>query len=183
MTRVATGQRRSTAVRREPAVRVRDRQILINALAWGTVVALVASVLAGILRLWLWILAIEPLALGFVLGEAMAVPTSVRHRRPPRWSYFYVLLLACASYVLVHVSYWLASEGFGSVHSFLAFLSSAPSSTGARFFQSVDLARQISLATGGASVLKYWLWVLEGSLMGTAAVLAYRGGSIRRLKL
>lgn len=183
MTKVATGQRRHTAVRRESSGRVRDRHLLINALAWGTVVAFVLSVLAGILRLWLWILAIEPLALGFVLGEAMAVPTSVRHRRPPGWSYIYVFSLACASYVLVHVSHWLASDGFGSVHSFLTFLSSAPSSTGARFFQSVDLARQISLATGGATVLKYWLWALEGLLMGTAALLAYRGGSIRRLKL
>ena len=61
--------------------------------------------------------------------------------------------------------------------------SGAPSSTGARFFQDVDLARQISLATGGAAALKYWLWAVEGLLMGTAAALAYRGGSIRRLKL
>jgi hypothetical protein len=44
------------------------------------------------------------------------------------------------------------------------------------------LLRQISLATGGATVIKYWLWVAEGLLMGLAAVLAYRGGSVRRLK-
>jgi hypothetical protein len=169
-------------MRKESVVRMRDRQLFINALAWGTVVALVLSVLAGILRLWLWILAIEPLALGFIMGEAAAVPSSVRRRRPARWSYVYVLFLAVGAYALVHVSHWLASDGFGSAESFLSFLSSAPSSTGTRFFQSVDLARQISLATGGAAALKYWLWALEGALMSTAAVLAYRGGSIRRLK-
>lgn len=144
--------------------------------------ALVLSVLAGIVRLWLWILAIEPLALGFVVGEAAAVPSSVRRRRPRAWSYAYVFLLASGSYVLVHISHWLAVDGFVFGSSFLSFLASAPSSTGARFFQNVDLARQISVATGGAAALKYWLWAVEGLLMGTAAVLAYRGGSIRRLK-
>lgn len=184
MMRVATRQRDPAVVRRhkETVLRERDRQLFVNALAWGSVVALVLGVLAGILRMWLWILAIEPLALGFVLGEAAAVPSSVRHRRPPRWSYVYVLFLACGAYVLVHVSHWLAIDGFAPAHSFLEFLSTAPSSTGARFFQDVDLARQISLATGGAAFLKYWLWALEGSLMGAAALLAYRGGSIRRLK-
>ncbi len=180
---VATSQRgRAVRRKRSAGARPRDRQPLITALAWGTAVALVLSVLAGILRLWLWVLAIEPLALGFMVGETAAVPSSVRHRRPPPWSYGYVFLLAFGSYVLVHVSHWLAVDGFVPTGSFLDFLSSAPSSTGARFFQNVDLARQISLATGGASALKYWLWALEGLLMGTAAVLAYRGGSIRRLK-
>jgi len=180
---VATSQRSRVAPRNEPRAGHRDRQPFAIALAWGTAVALVLSVLAGILRVWLWILAIEPLALGFIVGEAAAVPSSVRHRRPPRWSYAYVFLLACGSYLLVHVSHWLAVDGFTFDSSFVAFLSGAPSSTGARFFQDVDLARQISLATGGAAVLKYWLWAVEGVLMGTAAVLAYRGGSIRRLKL
>jgi hypothetical protein len=180
--RVATSQRDRTVLGKESTARPRDRQPFVSALAWGAAVALVLSMLAGILRLWLWILAIEPLALGFVIGEAAAVPSSVRHRRPPPWSYAYVFLLASGSYVLVHVSHWLAVDGFMFGISFLDFLSSAPSSTGARFFQNVDLARQISLATGGAAALKYWLWGAEGLLMGTAAVLAYRGGSVRRLK-
>lgn len=179
---VATKQRRPTVLRRVPGSVARDRRPFVTALAWGTAVALVLGVLAGILRLWLWILAIEPLALGFVVGEASAVPSSVRHRRPPPWSYAYVFLLALGSYLLVHVSHWLAVDGFVPAGSVLSFLSSVPSSTGARFFQDVDLARQISLATGGTTVLKYWLWGLEGLLMGTAAALAYRGGSIRRLK-
>jgi hypothetical protein len=151
-------------------------------LAWGTVVAFVLGALAGILRLWLWLLALEPVAMGVVIGEAAASPSSVRHRRPPRWSYLYVFLLACSSYFLMHVSHWLAADGFTPARSFLDFLSSAPSSTSAPFFQSVDLARQISLATGGATALKYWLWAAEGLLMGSAAVLAYRISSIRRLK-
>jgi hypothetical protein len=179
---VAASERSRTAARSESRARPRDRPPFAIALAWGTAVALVLSVLAGILRVWLWILALEPLALGFIVGEAAAVPSSVKHRRPPRWSYAYVFLLACGSYLLVHVSHWLAVDEFVFSSSFLGFLASAPSSTGARFFQEVDLARQISLATGGAAALKYWLWAAEGLLMGTAAILAYRGGSIRRLK-
>lgn len=180
---IATGERSRTVPRHESRARARERQPFATALAWGTAVALVLSILAGILRVWLWVLAIEPLALGFVVGEAAAVPSSVRHRRPPVWSYSYVFLLGFGAYVLVHVSHWLAVDGFVFTSSFVDFLSSTPSSTGAPFFQSVDLARQISLATGGATALKYWLWAVEGLLMGTAAALAYRGGSIRRLKL
>ena len=144
--------------------------------------AFVTGVLAGILRIWLWLLALEPLAMGVIIGEATASPSSVRQRQPPRWSYLYVFLLACSSYLLVHVSHWLAADGFTPAGSFLDFLAGAPSSTAAPFFQSVDLARQISLATGGATALKYWLWVVEGLMMGSAAMLAYRGGSVRKLK-
>jgi hypothetical protein len=84
--------------------------------------------------------------------------------------------------MLVHISFWLASEGFAPTRSLLDFLRAAPSATAAPIFQSVDLARQVALATGGATALKYWLWVGEGLLMGVAAALAYRGGSIRKLK-
>ncbi|NIN72947.1 MAG: hypothetical protein GTO46_13675 [Gemmatimonadetes bacterium] len=165
------GRRQQTA--REPFAR---------ALAWGTIVALVGAVLTGVLRIWIWILALEALALGVVIGEAAAIPSSVRHRRPPRWSYAYVFGAACFAYMLVHVVFWLASGGFTPDQSLFAFLRSAPSATATPFFQSVDLARQISLATGGSTALKYWLWVFEGLLMGSAAMLAYRGGSVRKLK-
>jgi hypothetical protein len=158
------------------------REPFARALAWGTIVALVAAVLTGVLRVWIWILALEAIALGVVIGEAAAVPSSVRHRRPPRWSYGYVFVMACVAYVLVHVVFWLASGGFVPDQSFFAFLRAAPSATATPFFQSVDLARQISVATGGSTVLKYWLWIAEGLLMGSAAVLAYRGGSVRKLK-
>lgn len=144
--------------------------------------ALVGAVLTGFLRIWIWILALEPIALGVVIGEAAAVPSSVRQRRPPRWSYAYVFGTACFGYILVHVIFWLASDGFVPSQTFFAFLRAAPSATATPFFQSVDLARQISLATGGATALKYWLWVVEGLLMGAAAMLAYRGGSVRKLK-
>ncbi len=144
--------------------------------------ALVGCVLTGFLRIWVWILALEPIALGVVIGEAAAVPSSVRHHRPPAWSYAYVFGLACFAYLLVHVIFWLASSGFMPSQSLTSFLRSAPSATATAFFQSVDLARQISLATGGATALKYWLWALEGLLMGAAAALAYRGGSVRKLK-
>jgi hypothetical protein len=147
------------------------------------VVALVAAVVAGTLRQWIWILALEPIALGVVIGEAAAVPTAARHRKPPRWSYAYVFALAAISYALVHVSFWLASEGFTPQRSFLAFLVSAPSATAAPLFQSVDVARQISLATGGATALKYWLWAGEGAFMALTAALAYLGGSVRRLRV
>jgi hypothetical protein len=165
----------------------RQRQALFRepyavALTWGTVVALVAAVLTGFLRIWIWILALEAIALGVVIGEAAAAPSSVRHRRPPQWSYAYVFGLACFAYMLVHVTFWLASDGIMPTQSFFAFLRSAPSATATPVFQSVDLARQISLATGGATALKYWLWVAEGLLMGLVAVLAYRGGSVRKLK-
>ena len=145
-------------------------------------VALVAAVLTGFLRIWIWVLALEAIAIGVVIGEAAAAPSSVRSRQPPRWSYPYVFGLACVAYILVHVVFWLASSGFSPDVSFFAFLRAAPSATATPFFQSVDLARQISLATGGASALKYWLWVAEGLLMGLAAVAAYRGGSVRKLK-
>ncbi len=144
--------------------------------------ALVGGVLAGFLRVWIWILALEAAALGVVIGEASAVPSSARHRRPPAWSYVYVFSLALATYALVHVVFWLVSEGFPPPVSLFAFLRAAPSATATPFFQSVDLARGISLATGGATALKYWLWVIEGLLMGGSAVLAYRGGSVRKLK-
>ncbi len=144
--------------------------------------ALVAAVLTGFLRVWIWILALEAAALGVVIGEAAAVPSSVRHRRPPGWSYVYVFALALVAYALVHVVFWLASAGFPPSVSLFSFLRAAPSATATPFFQSVDLARGISLATGGATSLKYWLWVIEGLLMGGTAVLAYRGGSVRKLK-
>ncbi len=158
------------------------REPFARALTWGTVVALVGAVLTGVLRIWIWILALEPIALGVVIGEAAAVPSSVPDRRPPRWSYGYVFGLACLTYMFVHVIFWLASSGFFPQQSLFAFLSVAPSATATPFFQSVDLARQISLATGGATALKYWLWVAEGLMMGLAAMLAYRGGSVRKLK-
>lgn len=154
-----------------------------RALAWGTVVGLAVGVLAGVLRNWIWLLALEPVALGVVIGEAAAVPSSVRHRRPPSWGYAYVFLLACTSYALVHVTFWLASQGFVVTVGLGEFLRTAPSATATPFFQSVDVAREIALATGGATALKYWLWLFEGALMGTTAVLAYRGGSVRRLKV
>lgn len=144
--------------------------------------ALVAAVLTGFLRIWIWILALEPIAIGVIIGEAAAVPSSVRHRRPPRWSYAYVFALATVAYLFVHVVFWLASEGFTPSRSLFAFLQAAPSATATPIFQSVDLARGISLATGGATALKYWLWICEGLLMGSAAALAYRGGSVRKLK-
>jgi hypothetical protein len=145
-------------------------------------VALVAAVLTGVLRIWIWILALEAIALGVVIGEAAAIPSSVRHRRPPRWSYAYVFVTGCFAYLLVHVVFWLASGGFVPDQSLFAFLRAAPSATATSFFRDVDLARQISLATGGSTALKYWLWVFEGLLMGSAALLAYRGGSVRKLK-
>ncbi len=154
----------------------------MQALAWGTVVALVAAVLTGFLRIWVWVLALEAIAIGVVIGEAAALPSSVRSRQPPRWSYLYVFGLASFSYLLVHITFWLASGGFRPEQSFFAFLHAVPSATATPFFQSVDLARQISLATGGATVIKYWLWAFEGLLMGLAAMLAYRGGSVRKLK-
>ncbi len=145
-------------------------------------VAFVSAVLTGVLRLWIWILALEPLALGFVIGEAAAVPSSARHRQPPALTYLFVFLLAGTAYLFVHVVFWLASGGFFPMQSFGEFLGSAPSSTAVPFFQSVDLARQLALATGGATALKYWIWMFEGLLMSGAAVLAYRGGSVRKLK-
>lgn len=117
-----------------------------------------------------------------IIGEAAAIPSSVRHRRPPRWSYGYLFFLAVFAYLLVHVVFWLASDGFPPPRSLIAFLRAAPPATASRAFQSIDLARQVSLATGGATALKYWLWILEGLLMGSAAVVAYRGGSVRKLK-
>ena len=154
-----------------------------RALAAGTVIALAAALVAGVLRNWVWLLALEPLALGVVIGETAAVPSSVRHRRPPTWSYAYVFALAIAAYATVHITFWLASQGFVPAVSFGTFMEQAPSATAAPFFHSVDLARHIALATGGATALKYWLWAWEGLLMGMAAVLAYRGGSVRRLKV
>lgn len=144
--------------------------------------ALVGAALTGVLRIWIWILALEAIALGVVIGEAAAIPSSARHRRPPRWSYAYVFGTACFAYALVHVVFWLASGGFVPDQSLFAFLRTAPSATAASFFREVDLARGISLATGGSTALKYWLWVFEGLLMGLAAMLAYRGGSVRKLK-
>jgi hypothetical protein len=170
---------------REHAQRQREaarRELFARALGWGTVVALVAAVLTGLLRQWVWVLALEPIAIGFVIGEAAAVPSSVRHRRPPTWSYAYIFGLGCAAYILAHLAFWCAIEGIPPTRSFLEFLEVAPSATAAPLFHSVDLARQISLATGGATALKYWLWAAEGLLMGAAALLAYRGGSVRRLK-
>jgi len=145
-------------------------------------VALLAAALIGFLRKWVWILALEPIAIGVVIGETAAVPTSARRRRPPAWSYAYVFLLCGFSYLLAHVAFWISSSGVWPVQSFTEFLGGAPSATAAPFFQSVDFARQISLATGGATALKYWIWVIEGLLMAGAGALAYRGGSVRRLR-
>jgi hypothetical protein len=152
-----------------------------RALGWGTLVAVAVAVLAGLLRLWIWLLALEPLALGLVIGEASAVPSTARHRRPPGWSYAYVFGLSFGAYLLVHVVFWLASAGVPPTQSLVAFLEAAPSATSAPLFERVDLARQIALATGGATGLKYWIWALEGLLMASATALAYRGGSVRKL--
>lgn len=151
-------------------------------MAWGTLLALAVALLTGILRTYIWILGLEPVALGVVLGEAAAVPSSVRHRRPPRWSYAYIFTLGLTTYVLVHLVFWLTSVGVLPSESFLQFLQGAPSATATPFFQSVDLARDISLATGGATAIKYWIWAAEGLLLAGAATLAYRGGSVRLLK-
>ncbi len=144
--------------------------------------ALLAAALTGFLRKWVWILALEPIAIGVVIGETAAVPTSARRRRPLAWSYAYVFLLCGFSYLMAHVVFWISSSGIWPAQSFSEFLRSAPSATAAPFFQSVDFARQISLATGGATALKYWIWVVEGLLMAVAGALAYRGGSVRRLR-
>ncbi|UCF19245.1 MAG: hypothetical protein JSU87_15160 [Gemmatimonadota bacterium] len=153
-----------------------------RALASGTIVALAAAALTGLLRNWIWILALEPIAVGVVIGEAAAVPSSARKRRPPVWSYVYVFVVAALGYVLIHVFFWLSSESFMPSQSLFAFLKSAPSATATPFFQSVDLARGIALATGGATTLKYWIWVIEGLLMASSAALAHFGASVRRLK-
>ena len=158
------------------------RQAYSRALVWGTVLALTTAVLTGVLREWIWLLALEPIALGVVIGEAAAVPSSVRGRRPPAWGYAYVAGIAAVAYAFVHITFWLASQGFVPELGLIEFLRAAPSATAAPFFQSVDLARQIARATGGATALKYWLWGFEGLLMAAAAALAYRGGSIRKLK-
>ncbi len=144
--------------------------------------ALIAAGITGVLRIWIWILALEPIALGVVIGEAAAAPSSARHRQPPRWSYGYVFALGCLSYLLVHLVFWIASTGFPPSESLFPFLRAAPSATATPLFQSVDLARQLALATGGASGLKYFLWMAEGVLMGFAASLAYRAGSVRTLR-
>ena len=127
-------------------------------------------------------MALEPTAIGLIIGEAAAVPSTARHRRPPRWSYGYVFLLAGVAYGLIHVTFWLTAAGLPPSQSLLTFMRSAPSATAAPFFQHVDVARQIALATGGATQLKYWLWLAEGLLMAVAAVFAYRGGSVRHLR-
>ncbi len=98
------------------------------------------------------------------------------------WSYIYVFLVAAFSYALIHVFFWLSSESFTPSQSLFAFLRSAPSATATPLFQSVDLARGIALATGGATTLKYWIWVIEGLLMASSAALAHFGASVRRLK-
>lgn len=154
----------------------------MRGLVVGTAVAAACAALAGALRLWIWILALEPVALGVVIGEAAAAPSSARHRRPPRWSYKYVFGLAFTAYVAVHVVFWIVSSGLPPSQSLISFLQAAPSATAAPLFQSVDLARQLSLATGGAAELKYFLWLAEGTLMGLAATLAYRAGSVRTLR-
>jgi hypothetical protein len=162
--------------------RTAGRQLYARALAWGTVVALASAVLTGMLRVWIWIPVLEPLAIGVLVGEAAAVPSSVPHRRPPGWSYAYVFAVGLASYLLVFVAFWLAGTGFALDRSFLEFLRGVPSTTAAPLFRGLDVARRLALATGGATALKYWLWALEGLLLGGAAALAYRGGSVRRLK-
>lgn len=164
------------------ADRVPAPRPVARALVLGTLIGLLIAILAGLVRLWVWVLGLEPVALGLVLGEASASPSTSRHRRPPTWSYGYVLALGCLAYLVIHVVFWLASQGFWPSTSFLAFLQAAPSATAAPLFQEVDLARQIALATGGTTQLKYWLWVCEGSAMGLSALLAYRGGSVRKLR-
>lgn len=158
------------------------RYALIRSLAWGAVVAFFVAVLAGILRTWVWVLVLEPIALGFVIGEATAEPSSVRHRRPSGWIHGLVLAEGVLAYTLVHVVYWLATQGFLPAQSFIDFLRAAPSATAVPFFRSVDLARELALVTGGTTALKYWIWGVEAVLMGAAAALAHLGGSFRRLK-
>ena len=145
-------------------------------------VALVAAAVAGFLRIWVWILGLEPLAIGVVIGEAAAVPSSARHLRPPRWSYTYVFLLGCLAYLLVHAVFWMASGGLTEPGSLIAFLREAPSGAAAPLLHSADPTGDLSAAVAGTSALKYWLWAGEGLLTGLAATIAYRGGSVRRLK-
>lgn len=164
------------------SVRIPAPPAVARALVWGTAVALLLAVLAGALRAWVWLIALEPVAIGLIIGEAAAVPTTGRHRRPPRWSYGYVFLVSGCAYGLIHVTFWLGTAGLPPSVSLLAFLRAVPSATAAPIFQRVDLARQIALATGGATQLKYWLWAAEGLLMAMAAVFAYRGGSVRHLR-
>ena len=154
---------------------------VMRALVWGTVVAGVGALVLGLLKVWIWIIALEPIALGFVLGEVAAVPSSARHRRPPAWTYLYLFALACLTYALVHVVFWLASEGFPPDQSFLSFLRSAPSATATPLIGDLQLVQWTSSA-GGPSSIKYLLWLAEGLLMAIAAALAYRGGSVRQLK-
>lgn len=144
--------------------------------------AFCVAVLAGILRIWVWVFVLEPIALGFVIGEATAEPSSVRHRRPSAWIHGLILGEGVLAYALVHVVYWLASQGFLPTQSLIEFLRAAPSATAVPFFRSVDLARELALVTGGTTALKYWIWGVEAVFMGTAAALAYFGGSFRRLK-
>jgi hypothetical protein len=157
-------------------------EIVRRALVVGSIVALVAAAAAGVLRIWIWILALEPLALGVVIGEAAAAPTSARHRWPPPWSYAYVFGIGFLAYLTVHLVFWLASSGFPPSVSLFAFLKAAPSATATPLFQSVDIPRQLALATGGATALKYFIWLVEGILSGCAAALAYRAGSVRMLR-
>ncbi len=154
-------------------------ETVMRGLYIGTMVALAIAVVTGVLRTWIWVLALEPLALGVVVGEAAAAPSSARHRQPPRWSYGYIFGVSFAAYLLIHLIFWLASTGIPPSMSLFDFLRAAPTAT--VLFRGVDLQRQLSLATSGAAEFKYVLWLAEGLLMGLAACIAYRGGSVRTL--
>lgn len=162
----------------------RQRRFVIEhtrALAGAALVAVAVAALTGLLRTWIWVVALEPAAIGVIIGEAAAVPSSARHRRPPRWSYLYIFTLGCLAYALVHVFFWLVSGGVTDPGSLVAFLRDAPSGASVALWQNAEAASE----TGGAapsSSLKYWLWVAEGGLMGLSASMAYRGGSVRKLK-
>lgn len=173
---------RGTRLGDRVAERLPAPDVVVRALIWGSVVALTLAIFSGLIRKWVWVLGLEPIALGLVIGEAAAVPSTSRHRRPPLWSYFYIVALGTGAYALIHLVFWWSSQGVWPAESFFSFLRAAPSATAAPLFQEVDLARQIALATGGTSELKYWIWATEAGVMGLAALLAYRGGSVRRLR-
>ena len=138
----------------------------------ATLVAIGAAVTTGILRIWIWIAVLEPLAMGVVIGEAAAIPSSARHRRPPRWTYGYILLLGGLAYVLAHLTFWLSSGG-AEAASFVSYLSLELS---ASHGSDLSVGRPAFVPRG------YWLWIGEGTLMGLAAMVAYWGGSLRKLK-
>lgn len=146
----------------------------------GSIVALAAAIVAGLLREWIWVPGLEPLALGVVIGESAATPSSARGQRPPRWSYSYVFAIALLAYLGVHISFWGLSTGFPPDQSLLAFLRSSQQTGAIAFLQGSDV--DPAAAPAGVPLLKYSLWVAEALLMGASAGLAYRAGSVRKLQ-